>query len=150
MRHVTPGLCYIAPFCFIVCEDCNEVHHGDCPVHGPLLPFDEAGIDTPSLAYTKMPIPAQLTVKPSSIPHAGLGIFANVTIPRGVRMGPYKGRVVSNEEMEDVEDTSYMWEVRCLWRCVCEVRCVEVFVWEERCLWRCVWEIRCLWRCVCG
>ena len=95
----------------VVCEDCNEVHHGDCPIHGPLVPFDELGSDTPSLQYTSMAIPAQLTVKPSNIPRAGLGIFANVAIARGTRMGPYKGRIVTGEEMECVEDTGYMWEV---------------------------------------
>ena len=99
---------------FVVCEDCNEVHHGDCPIHGPLVPFDESGSDTPSMLYTSMPIPAQLTVKPSNIPHAGLGIFPNITIAYGTRMGPYKGRIVTSEEMEGVEETSYMWEVSAL------------------------------------
>eukprot|EP00731_Ephydatia_muelleri_P025691 Em0017g774a len=97
---------------YLFCEDCNEVHHGDCPIHGPLVPFDESGSDTPSMLYTSMPIPAQLTVKPSNIPHAGLGIFPNITIAYGTRMGPYKGRIVTSEEMEGVEETSYMWEVK--------------------------------------
>ena len=101
-------------FLLKVCEDCNDVYHGDCPVHGPLVPFDEAGTDMPSLVHTSMPIPAQLTVKPSIIPSAGLGVIANATIASGVRMGPYKGRTITSDEMECVEDTSYMWEVRCV------------------------------------
>ena len=55
--------------------------------------------------------PAELTVKPSKIPNAGLGVFATQFIPRRVRVGPYEGRRVLKEELTKREDTSYMWEV---------------------------------------
>ena len=39
-------------------------------------------------------------------------MFAKEFIPRGLKVGPYEGSVVFKEDMEDIEDTSYMWEVR--------------------------------------
>ena len=57
-----------------------------------------------------MSIPSQVTVKPSSRPGAGLGVFAQQMIPRGVKVGPYVGRRVPAGEVEE-KDTSYIWEV---------------------------------------
>ena len=95
----------------LVCEDCEEIHHGDCPVHGPLLTLDPSndGHDEASLQYTTVFVPSELTVKPSMIPNAGLGVFATQFIPRGVRFGPYKGRRVLKEELTEGEDTRYMF-----------------------------------------
>ena len=47
-------------------------------------------------------------------------MFAKEFIPRGLKVGPYQGTVVFKENMEDIEDTSYMWEVRrlCTWLCL--------------------------------
>ena len=96
----------------LVCEDCEEFHHGDCPVHGPLLTLDpSSGHNEASLQYTSIFVPAELTVKPSKIPNAGLGVFATQFIPRRVRFGPYEGKRVLKEELTEGEDTSYMWEV---------------------------------------
>ena len=94
------------------CDNCEEIHHGDCPVHGPLLTLDpSSGHDEASLQYTTVFVPAELTVKPSKIANAGLGVFATQFIPRGVRFGPFEGRRKLKEELTEGEDTSYMWEV---------------------------------------
>ena len=94
------------------CDDCEELHHGDCPVHGPLLALDtSSGHDITSLAFTDVPVPVDLMVKHSSIPGAGLGVFAKTLIPRGVRFGPYEGRKVMKQAVHCNVDTSYMWEV---------------------------------------
>ncbi len=50
-------------------------------------------------------------MKPSLIPEAGLGVFAKKFIARNVKVGPYKGKRLSVYEMENIEDTSYIWEV---------------------------------------
>ena len=50
-----------------VCEDCSELHKGDCPVRGPMLMLDSAsGHDEASLQYTTVPVPADLTIRPSN------------------------------------------------------------------------------------
>ncbi len=51
-------------------------------------------------------------MKTSSIPNAGLGVFAKQFTPKGVRVGPYEGKIVPKDEMDSVKDTSYIWEVR--------------------------------------
>ena len=60
----------------------------------------------------QLPVPAQLTVKMSSIPGAGLGVFANHEgIARGVKFGPYVGKKVPPSHVDEDTNTSYMWEV---------------------------------------
>ena len=108
----------IVQLLFSDCEDCEEIHHGDCPVHGPLQILDSSGFDEASKYYTTLPIPRELTVKPSGIPKAGLGVFANEFIPRGVRFGPYEGKRVPKTELND-RDTSYMWEVSVRFKKIC-------------------------------
>ena len=94
------------------CEECGQINRGDCPVHGPLIPLDEeAGQDEDSKQFTTVFIPKQLTVKPSTIPNAGLGLFAKEFLPNGVRCGPYVGTEVPKEEVGSGVDTAYMWEV---------------------------------------
>lgn len=66
------------------------------------------GVDLASRSHTELPVPAELTVKPSGI---RLGVFANVLIPVEVEMGPYEGKVVDEEHMANVPSTSYAWEV---------------------------------------
>ena len=99
-------------FSLTVCEDCNEVYHGDCPVHGPLGKLDvSAGQDQDSVMFTTVPVPSEATIKMSAIPEAGLGVFAKKLIPRHTRVGPYEGKRLSVEDMDMVDDTSYIWEV---------------------------------------
>jgi len=69
------------------------------------------GFDHASLTYTQVPVPAQVTVKPSSIPGAGLGVFSTTAIKKGVRMGPYEGVMISKTDMGDLYNTAYAWEV---------------------------------------
>ena len=83
---------------FLVCDDCNMLYHGECPVHGLFSELDPtAGYDQDSLAYTQLPVPAQLTVRPSLIPEAELGVFATTFISKGVRVGPYVAETVEKD-----------------------------------------------------
>ncbi|XP_065904469.1 PR domain zinc finger protein 14-like isoform X2 [Dysidea avara] len=97
----------------IFCVTCDKSYHGDCPVHGPLIPLDESrGWDQDSKSFTSVPVPLQVTVKKSSILNAGKGVFAKEFIPRRTRIGPYKGEVVQKEDVTGKTDTSYFWEVK--------------------------------------
>jgi len=97
---------------FPVCDDCDKSYHGDCPVHGSLIPLDESrGLDHDSKSFTSVPVPLQVTVKMSSIMNAGKGVFDKEFIPRRTRIGPYKGEVVQKEDVTDETDTRYFFEV---------------------------------------
>ena len=103
---------------FLVCVDCDKSYHGDCPVHGPLMPLDESrGWDQDSKSFTSVPVPLQVTVKMSSIMNAGKGVFAKEFIPRRTRIGPYKGEVVQKENVTDETDTRYFFEVLKIFYC---------------------------------
>ena len=61
---------------FLVCVICDKSYHGDCPVHGPLIPLDESREwDQDSKSFTSVPVPLQVTVKMSSTMNAGKGVF---------------------------------------------------------------------------
>lgn len=100
--------------CVLVCEECSDFHHGDCPVHGPLKQLDpsKTRCDVDSKKHTSIPVPDCFTIRMSSIPDAGLGVFATKHVPSGVRFGPYEGDTVFKSELTDSTDTSYMWEVQ--------------------------------------
>ena len=96
----------------IVGDDCNELYHGERHVHGPLSELDPtAGDDQASLVYMQLPVPGQLTVRPSVIPGDGLGVFALSLINKGVRVGPYEGSNVAREDMWDLHKTAHAYEV---------------------------------------
>ena len=99
-------------FIILVCEECQDLHYGDCPEHGPLQIIDdrtEKGNSNLSSAVASLP--AVLKIDQSSIPGAGLGVFSTSEIPKGVRFGPYKGKRIGWEHITDETNTSYMWEV---------------------------------------
>ncbi|CAC5406667.1 PRDM7_9 [Mytilus coruscus] len=51
-------------------------------------------------------LPAGLSIRPSEIPEAGYGVFAERSFPKGTRFGPYSGEITQN-----VDDCSYAWTV---------------------------------------
>ena len=48
-------------------------------------------------------------IKDSSVPKAGMGVFATVFIPKGTRFGPYDGIIETNRH--EVQRAGYGWEV---------------------------------------
>ena len=96
--------------CFLFCEECNELYMGDCPVHGELKPLDESRIDISPLSI--IPIPSPLSLKRSSIPGAGLGIFAKETIPIRTRMGPYAGKLIKGCVEDFPNESEYLWQIK--------------------------------------
>ena len=53
--------------------------------------------------------PIGLTVKQSKIPNGGYGVWAIKGFPKGVRFGPYAGKI--NHDAEDVHASGYSWQV---------------------------------------
>ena len=88
-------------------------HDGNCPIHGSVPRLShKCGYDQASLAYTKLPIPKQFTVKPSLIDGAGLGLFANLVINKGVELGCYEGREILYKDIDEDYCCDYAWVVR--------------------------------------
>ena len=89
------------------------VYHGECPVHGPLSELKPTvGYDQASLTSTQLPVPAQLTVRPSLYPEAGLGVFATIPISKGVQVGPSLDGTVKKDDIGDLHNTANEGEVR--------------------------------------
>ena len=96
----------------LVCEDCNDLHYGDCPVHGPLqIIEDKPREENPDVSAAVASLPASLKIGDSSIHGAGLGVFSTSEIPKGVQFGPYKGLKIGWENITEDRNTSYCWEV---------------------------------------
>ena len=79
--------------------------HEDLTVLPSTAAFDQA-----SLAHTSLPVPAQLTVRPSPSHCGQLGVFATTLISKDVKMGPYVGKRVNIEDVEKI-DLRYAREV---------------------------------------
>ncbi|KAK3744976.1 hypothetical protein QZH41_008502, partial [Actinostola sp. cb2023] len=99
------------------CEECQDLYHGDCPNHGALQPMPDKPLSTDHdnniLTAARASLPDLLEIKPSTIPHAGLGVFCKSGVtPIRAKFGPYKGKKVKLEDIGDDKDTSYMWEYK--------------------------------------
>ncbi|XP_063899250.1 histone-lysine N-methyltransferase PRDM9-like [Helicoverpa armigera] len=96
---------------YIYCDGCTDFVYEYCAIHGPLLviPDDKVPTKSPFPAYVPraaLTIPhVFLHIAPSIIPGAGLGIFSTLTLPRGVRFGPYCGVRTQNV------DSMYCWQI---------------------------------------
>ena len=93
------------------CDQCNDLYCGECPIHN-LNIIEDSGLKTGK----KMPdamnsLPQNLRVKLSTIPNAGMGVFAKEKLEVNARFGPYRGVKVLKKDLKKGRDTSYMWEV---------------------------------------
>ncbi|XP_047039634.1 histone-lysine N-methyltransferase PRDM7-like [Helicoverpa zea] len=96
---------------YVYCEQCMDFVYDYCAIHGTLLivPDDKVPAETNLPSYVPraaLTIPhIFLHLAPSIIPGAGLGVFSTLTLPRGVRFGPYRG-----QRTKDV-DSMYCWQI---------------------------------------
>ncbi|KAJ8704937.1 hypothetical protein PYW08_012257 [Mythimna loreyi] len=96
---------------YIFCDECADFVYEYCAIHGPLLviPDDKPPAVSPFPAYVPraaLTIPhVFLHLAPSIIPGAGIGVFSTLTLPRGVRFGPYCG--VRTQQV----DSMYCWQI---------------------------------------
>ena len=56
-------------------------------------------------------LPNQIRIETSSIPGQNFGIFSKAWVKQGTKMGPYTGKLIPLENREQIDDSSYMWEV---------------------------------------
>ena len=100
-------------FCclFLVCEECQDFYYGECPSHSfKIIEDKDNKVDTEQ-SDAMQSLPENLCIKKSSIPQAGLGVFSKEKLEMRTRFGPYKGKKMSPEDLDDDINTSYMWEV---------------------------------------
>ncbi|KAM3955253.1 histone-lysine N-methyltransferase PRDM7 [Aphomia sociella] len=96
---------------YVYCEDCADFVYEYCSIHGPLLviPDDKVPTDTSLQVFVPraaLTIPRVfIHIASSIIPGAGLGVFSTLTLPRGVRFGPYRGRCT------DEINSMYCWQL---------------------------------------
>ncbi|KAK4310409.1 hypothetical protein Pmani_018023 [Petrolisthes manimaculis] len=94
---------------YIYCEDCCKEWEGECPHHPLTLILDNPVVRDGSVSkrahYT---IPWPLTIGPSKIKSAGLGVWTNADLPKGLLFGPYQGNIIS--KVTSGEETGYAWK----------------------------------------
>ncbi|XP_062987378.1 PR domain zinc finger protein 14 [Elgaria multicarinata webbii] len=67
---------------------------------------------TPLLDKSALQLPEGLTVLQTvDVEGPQLGVFCTETIPKGVRFGPFQGKVVNTSEIKTYDDNSLMWEI---------------------------------------
>uniref|UniRef100_A0A8C1YY77 Si:ch211-263k4.2 n=1 Tax=Cyprinus carpio TaxID=7962 RepID=A0A8C1YY77_CYPCA len=77
------------------------------PCNEDFTPKEGSPYEVPVYIPDDIPIPADLELRESSVPGAGLGIWAKVKICMGEFFGPYNGL-----QSAMVKETTYGWEVR--------------------------------------
>uniref|UniRef100_A0A673I857 Si:ch211-263k4.2 n=1 Tax=Sinocyclocheilus rhinocerous TaxID=307959 RepID=A0A673I857_9TELE len=75
------------------------------PCNEDFTPKEGSPYEVPVYIPDDIPIPADLELRESSVPGAGLGIWAKVKICMGERFGPYNGL-----QSATVKETTYGWE----------------------------------------
>ncbi|KAJ2938605.1 hypothetical protein O0L34_g11917 [Tuta absoluta] len=96
---------------YVFCDQCGDEVYEYCAVHGPLLVLPDDKVPTPTgypsfVPHAALTIPQEfLHLARSTIPDAGLGVFASLTLPKGVRLGPYRGQRITEPTSE------YCWQI---------------------------------------
>lgn len=70
---------------------CYEIEHPDLPVVDGLYVIEnvKTDIDTDDRVFATMP--PGFSIRQSGIPNSGLGVFAETTVPKNTRLGPFDG-----------------------------------------------------------
>ncbi|XP_026544621.1 PR domain zinc finger protein 14 [Notechis scutatus] len=89
-------------------------HLRETPVDLIITAFLSGDTDSqvPQLDRSSLQLPKGLTVlKTVFIDGPQLGIFCTETILKGIRFGPFQGKVVNTSEIKTYDDNSLMWEI---------------------------------------
>ena len=61
-------------------------------------------------------LPNGLVLRPSTLKGEGMGVWTTKTLPAGMRIGPFEGKIVPVEKIGQLADTSSVWEVCCVFK----------------------------------
>ncbi|MBN3317594.1 PRDM9 methyltransferase, partial [Atractosteus spatula] len=84
---------------YFFCPECKFFFFEECEQHGPARFVEDTRAEVGLERRARLTLPPGLSLRDSSIPGAGLGVFnVDSLVPRGVHYGPYEGEPTSKEE----------------------------------------------------
>ncbi|XP_069815744.1 PR domain zinc finger protein 14 [Dendropsophus ebraccatus] len=93
-------------------EEQRPPHRTVHAISGLRIPDTCLGLEPQILDRETLQLPEGLTVlktKYGELPKSG--VFSTSVIPKGVKYGPFQGRVVNTSEIKTYDDNSVMWEI---------------------------------------
>uniref|UniRef100_A0A8C6DR12 PRDM7 n=1 Tax=Moschus moschiferus TaxID=68415 RepID=A0A8C6DR12_MOSMO len=94
---------------YLYCEECQNFFIDSCAAHGPPTFVKHSAVEKGHANRSILTLPPGLSIRPSSIPEAGLGVWNEASdLPLGLHFGPYEGQITDNEE---AAHSGYSWMV---------------------------------------
>uniref|UniRef100_A0A4W2FSV2 Histone-lysine N-methyltransferase PRDM9 n=1 Tax=Bos indicus x Bos taurus TaxID=30522 RepID=A0A4W2FSV2_BOBOX len=95
---------------YLYCEECQDFFIDSCAAHGPPIFVKDCAVEKGHANRSALTLPPGLSIRESSIPEAGLGVWNEVSdLPLGLHFGPYEGQITDDEE---AANSGYSWLVR--------------------------------------
>ncbi|KAM8927800.1 histone-lysine N-methyltransferase PRDM9-like [Pelodytes ibericus] len=92
---------------YLFCEDCQSFFIEECTVHGAPVFIQDTAVEVGNDNRAALTLPSEMTIKVSSIPRAGLGVWNEAkTLSKGIHFGPYEGIATDEEE---AATSGYSW-----------------------------------------
>ncbi|KAM4704721.1 PR domain zinc finger protein 14 [Rhinophrynus dorsalis] len=94
-------------------SDARRYHHGAThALSGLRIPANSTVLDSPVMDRDTLQLPEGLTVMKTIYGEVQKsGVFSTNIIPKGVKYGPFQGKVVNTSEIKTYDDNSLMWEI---------------------------------------
>ncbi|XP_077348974.1 PR domain zinc finger protein 14 [Lithobates pipiens] len=93
-------------------ETKRSQHSATHAISGLRIPASSAGLDSQILDREALQLPEGVVIirtKYGDLPKSG--VFSTNLIPKGLKFGPFQGKVVNTSEIKTYDDNSLMWEI---------------------------------------
>ncbi|XP_053571871.1 PR domain zinc finger protein 14 [Bombina bombina] len=93
-------------------EDKRPLYCAAHSLSGLRIPLNSTVIDSQILDRESLQLPEGLSVKKTIYGDVyKSGVFSTSIIPKGVKFGPFQGKVINTSEIKTYDDNSLMWEI---------------------------------------